>query len=196
MRIISGFFVYKAYITYKTHFTQEGVDISMYGYKLFNISYESFLNTKGKYYYDKIAKKIQKESDLISLFIAVFVDSPDIWIGDIWDNINQYIELKNERESRIDNMSYLFKKDCIYLIDSGMSFDDTTGEFILSSFMKSDIELETFIILKKIFRFELDNVTAYDYFYRGKYEKYEFLLNINIEKYKIILKEVVMNSGD
>ena len=196
MRIISGFFVYKAYVTYKAHFNQKGSDISKYNFNIFNISYETFLNTKGHHYYDNIAKKIQKESDIINLLISAFLDEPSVWIGDIWLNIHHYIDLKEVRENRIANMAYVFRRDCIYLLDSGMIFDDGLGEFVLDIFLQSNIELETFIIFRKIFEFNLDKVINYNYLYKGKYEKYEFLLNINKEKYKLILQEAIMNFRD
>lgn len=196
MQIISGFFVYKVYVTYKAHFTQKGSDISKYNFRIFNMPYESFLKTKGQHYYDRIATKIKTENDVISLFIAAFMDNPDVWIGDIYLNLAHYMDLKNTRESRIDNISYLFKKDCINLLNDGMTFDDTLGRFIFNRLMESNIEIETFIIFKKIFNLKLDNLPLYDYIYKGKYEKYEFLLKVNTKNYKIILEEIIMTFRD
>ena len=196
MKIISGFFVYKAYVTYKSHFNQTSSDISKYEFNLFDISYDTFLKTKGIHYYDKLAKMIQKEKDLISLLIAVFMDNPNTWIGDIYMNYRYYIEKKEERENRISNIHYTFKSECIRLIEDGMKFDNTLGEYLLDKFIKSDITLETFIILKKIFNITLDNNINYDYLYKGKYYKYELLLRVDIEKYKNILKEAIMTSRD
>ena len=196
MNIISGFFVYKVYISYKSHFTQPSADISKYGFNLFNIPYETFLKTKGHMYYDKIAKIMKKENEVVSLFISAFLDNPSVWIGDICLNINHYIELKNKREGRILNLPYLFRKDCKYMLERGMVFDNTIAEFVYEEFMMSNIELETFIIFKKIFNFSLDNNVTYDYIYKGKYEKYEFLIKIDENKYKKILEEAIMLMRD
>jgi hypothetical protein len=154
------------------------------------------LNARGQHFYDKIAKKLQKEKEIVNLFISAFIDNPEIWIGDIWLNLPYYIELKEERENRLANISYLFKKDCINIIDKGLKFNSDMGNFIFNEFMQSNIELETFIIFKKMFKFSIDNNVTYDYIYRVKYEKYEFLLNIDAEKYKSILKEVIMSFRD
>ena len=89
MKIVSGFFVYKVYITYKAHFSTS-TDISKYNFRLFNISYETFINTNGKKYYDKIAKKFKTEQNVISLFVSAFVDDANLWIGDISNNISYY----------------------------------------------------------------------------------------------------------
>lgn len=196
MKIVSGFFVYKLYVTYKAHFNQKGSDISKYNFNAFNIPYDTFLNTKGHYFYDRIAKRLQKESEVVSLLISAFVDDPDVWIGDIWNNISDYIELKDIRESVIANMSYIFKKDCIYLLENGMTFDSNMGLFVLDKFLESNIELETFFIFKKIFNFSLDGNTNYDYLYKGKYDKYECLVNINTEKYKKLLEDILMTFRD
>ena len=196
MKIVSGFFVYRVYITYKAHFSSSKFDINTYNYNLFNPSYSTFLTTKGIHYYDYLAKKIRTEKNVVSLFIAAFMDDPNVWIGDIYTDLEHYLDLKEIRESRIDNMSYIFKQNCVYLLEQGMRFNDKMGTFVLYRFLESNIEVETFIILKKIFIFNLDNNTNYDYLYRGKYEKYEFLLRIDTEKYKKILKEIVMTFRD
>ena len=82
------------------------------------------------------------------------------------------------------------------MIDKGLKFSPDMGDFVFNEFMQSNIELETFIIFKKIFNFSIDKNVTYDYIYKCKYEKYEFLLNIDTEKYKLILKEVIMSFRD
>jgi len=196
MKIVSGFFVYKVYVTYKAHFNQPNADISKYNYALFNVEYTSFLNTKGQYYYDKLAKRIQKESELVSLFISAFLNNPNTWIGDIVMDLSFYIELKEARESRIANLNYLFRKDCINMIVKGLKFDNGIDEFVFKEFMDSNIELETFIIFKQMFDFNLDNNITYDYTYKGKYLKYEYLLKVNLKKYKLLLREALMSFRD
>lgn len=196
MKIVSGFFVYRVYITYKAHFSASNSDISKYGYRLFNPSYDTFLDTKGHSYYDKIAKLFKTEMEVTNLLISAFLDDPDVWIGTICLDIEKYRELKEKREALIQNMPYVFAKDCKYLFLAGMKFDKTLGEFVFNELMQSAIELETFIILKKIFKFNIDNNTTYDYIYRIKYTKYENLLRVDVDKYKSILKEVVMQNRD
>lgn len=196
MKIVSGFFVYRVYISYKAHFSASNTDLSKYRFRLFNPSYDAFLNTNGHSYYDKIAKLLKTEKEVTNLFISAFLDDPDIWIGSICLELDKYLDLKEQREHLIQNMSYVFAKDCKYLLTSGMKFNDALGDFAFEAVMSSSIELETFIILKKIFNFTIDNNTTYDYIYRLQYMKYEFLLNVDVEKYKLILKEAVMQNRD
>jgi hypothetical protein len=96
------------------------------------------------------------------------------------------------RLSRIENMEYVFKKDVAYLLEKGMKFDKTLGEFVLNAFVSSKISLESFIIMRRIFGFVLDGIPNYTYIYQDKYEKYELLVSVNVEKYKKILEEAIM----
>ena len=194
MRIVSGFYVYRAYISYKSHFNQKGSDISKYNFNLFKVSYTSFLNTKGQNFYDKIAKRLQKEPEVINVFISAFMTDSSLWIGDICNELSYYIELNENRQNRINNMAYIFRRDCITLLNAGLKFDTSLGILAFNKFISSEIELESFIIFKKIFNFNLDNNKEYCYFYRDKYLKYECLLNVDIEKYKQTLKECVLSN--
>lgn len=196
MKIVSAFYVYRLYITFKAHFSQETTDISKYGFRPFKISYDTFIETRGIEYYERIAKRMKKEKDVVGLFISAFIEDPNTWIGTIADDMPRYIDLKEIRDSRLDNIKYLFQKNMLYLLDSGMKFDGSMGQFCLYRFLESNIELETFIILRKIFNFTLDNTPNYDYLYKGKYEKYEMLLNVDTEKYKKLIEEIIMSNRD
>ena len=196
MKIVSGFFVYRVYISYKAHFSASTADISKYEFGLFKPSYDAFISTKGHFYYDRIAKLLKTESEFTILFISAFLYDPDVWIGDVYMDLDKYKDLKTAREDLLQDMHYIFAKDCKHLMSTGMKFNKDLGEFVFDKLMSSSTELETFIILKKIFKFNLDNNSTYDYIYRIKYTKYEYLLKIDIDKYKSILKEVIMQSKD
>jgi len=196
MKIISGFFVYRVYISYKAHFSSTKTDISKYKFKLFNPPYEQFMNTKGHSFFDKIAKRMKTEKEVTTLFIAAFLEDPDIWIGTVCMDLPKYIDLKEKREAILQDMPYRFAKDCKTLLEAGLRFNDTMGNFVFSKFMDGSISLESFIVMKKIFKFDIDNNPTYDYIYEVKYYKYELLLEVNIKKYKQILQEVIMQLRD
>ena len=190
MKIISPHNVYRTYVTYRSHFNNQGTDISKYNFRLFKIGYDKFLETRGIGYYDKLAKKTKTEKNTINLFITAFMNEPSIWIGEIVQEYRYYNDLTEKRLAKIDDMPYLFRKDCLYLLENGMKFDNNLDIFVFRKFMESEIELETFFIFKKIFNFKLDNNIDYDYSYR-RYEKYEKIFKIDTEKYKLILKKSV-----
>jgi len=192
MKIVSGFYVYKAYTTYKAHFSSSNTDISKYNYQLFNVPYDRFVNVKGKQFYDKIAKILQTEEEVIHLFIAAFLHDPELWIGTIANDLHKYIDMKKELQSKYANMPYIFAKDCTFLLKEGMKFTPEMGEFCFNALMKSAIEIETFLILRKIFGLKVDNSSTYDYIYGVRFKKYELLFRVNENKYKSILQEVIM----
>lgn len=193
---ITGYHVYRVYLTYKTHFNSKAYSVDKYNFHLMKPEYENFLETKGKHYYDKIAEVCKKDSVLIPLFIAAFMEDSTLWIGEIATNLSHYMDLKTKWEGKLANLSYLFRKDCLYLVERGLKFDDKLGEFVFNEWLNCNITVETFIIFKKIFGFTLDNNIAYDYSYRSKYVKYECLLLIDKDKYKQILKEAIMSNRD
>lgn len=191
---ITGFHVYRIYLSYKTHFNSKAYSIDDYKFKLLNPSYETFLEIKGKGYYDALAERLKKESVVINLFIASFMSDSSLWIGDIVNDLSHYMDLKTVWEGKIANLSYTFKKECISLLERGMVFDKYVGKFLFKEFLAGNVSLENFIIFKKMFQFTLDKDINYDYTYGLKYEKYEKLLNIDLDKFKLILKEAIMNS--
>jgi hypothetical protein len=197
MKIISGFFVYQYYVLYKAHFSDINIDITKYnGPFRKKITYDTFIKNKNQHYYDSVAIKIKEKEKLKHLLIVAFVKDPYTWIGEINDDFMHLNQLREEWEGKIANMQYLFKKDCINMFDNGLKFDQDFGTNVFKSFNDGNIELETFIILRKIFNFSLDGIFEYDYLYKDKYLNYEQILNVDENKYKQILKEVIMTLRD
>lgn len=193
---ISGYHVYRIYLTYKTHFNSKAYSLDKYNFHLLKPSYESFLDIKGQHYYDILAEKCKKEDFISNLFIAAFMDDATLWIGDIVNNYSHYIDLKTIWEGRLANLGYTFKQECLYLLEKGMKFDDKMGEFVFQEWLNAKLTLETFIILKKMFHFSFDSNIAYDYSFGSKYEKYECLLKIDKDKYRKLLEEAIMSNRD
>ncbi len=189
--------MYRLFLTYKMHFNpNKKTSLDRYNFKPINVSYETFLKFKGKSHCDRISKRLRKEEAVKNTFIASFLKYHTINIFQIADDISHFIELKNKWESHIANFPYLFRKDCIFLMDSGLTFDSGLGEFVFNHFMKSNIELETFIVMDKLFKFSLDSNVEYCYIYVGRYLQYQRLLQIDLLKYRKILEETVKNIRD
>jgi hypothetical protein len=162
MKIASGFFVYKTYITYKAHFSAR-TDVSKYNYKNFRVSYPSYIDTKGRHYYIWLAGRLKKKPLIVNFFITAFLINKDWWIGEIADEYEEILSETHKRLSRIENMTYTFRKDATFLFESGMKFNGTLGSFVLNAFLANKISLETFIIFRRIFNFNLDNDPNYIY---------------------------------
>jgi len=191
MKIISGFRVYRFYITLKAHF-QGKADITAFDYNPFRFTYATYLDNKGLNYFEWLATKLRDDSTTINFFITAFLLDNTHTIYSICDDYETIREKMEIRLGKIEKMAYHFKKDCKYLIDAGWKFDKDMGNFLLNQFLSSNIELETFIILRKMFNFSLDGLPDYEYIYRDMYERYELFFSIDMEKYKTILEEAIM----
>ena len=189
--IITGYYAYRIYLTLKAHFSQDHFNINKYDFNYLTPSYETFLKTSGIKFYDILAKNVRTEKRLVNILICAFLDDPNIWIKQIVDKYSELVEITDEWESKINNLPYIFEQDCYYLMEHGLKFDSSLGEFIFSEFCNGNINVETFIIFKKIFIFSLDNNINFEYIYKDKYTKYELLLKFDLSKYKEILEGVV-----
>ena len=189
--VITGYYTYRIFLSMKAHFNQEHFDINEYEFNYLKPPYETFLKTKGMDFYDILAKKVKTENQLVNILICAFIRDPSTWIKDIIDNYSEYKKRSDEWEGKIKNFPYLFEQDCYYLMEKGLKFDKTMGDFILNEYCSSNINVETFIIFKKIFVFSLDNNLNFEYIYKHKYSKYELLLKFDLTKYKEILEGVV-----
>lgn len=188
---ITGYYTYRIFITLKAHFNQKNFDINKYDFNYLKPSYDTFLKTKGIKFYDSLAKKAVSEKRLVNILICAFVNDPTTWIKDIVNNFNTFNENAIEWENKINNFPYIFEQDCYLLMEKGLKFDSSLGDFVFSEFCNGNISVESFIIFKKIFIFSLDNNINFEYIYKDKYSKYELLLKFDLSKYKNILEGVI-----
>lgn len=188
--LITGYYAYRIFLTIKSHFNNKNYNLSDYEFNYIKPKYETFLKSN-TIFYDILAKKSKTEKELVNILICAFMKNPTIWIKDIIDDYTYYRDLKNSWESKINNFPYLFKHDIAFLLENGMSFDISIGSFVFDKLISHKIELETFIILKGIFNFCLDNDDNYKYLYPNKYVKYECILQFDLNKYKKMLEEII-----
>jgi hypothetical protein len=150
------FEAYTVYVAMKMHFNGN------YDYKKYNgkirSKQESFRKRSDKYHFIKISKKYNKD-EFEKLLIANFIEKPNLWIGDLFDDecIDKYIRMKGRHESITHN----FESDCQrlydYITDNDLNFKDlfdvSDGQhpIILKKFLHGEICIESFLILDHIF---------------------------------------------
>lgn len=191
---------YKTYISLKNHFTQTNYDFLKYNGKV-KASEKSFYKRKDRFWFEKLSR--QKDDDeIISFFVANFSlsDNPDkLWIGELIKSGNDNF-LKWQK--KIQSLSYNFKEEIesIFLdkeFDSFFALKNRSHPKILKLYLSKEISLETLIILdsilgyKKSFDRNIDDPIWNSV--SMKMEKYSPFLNIDIVKYKNMLKTVVLN---
>ena len=198
---MNSYEAYQKYVGIKLHFQQDKYDYIKYN-KSVKTSKQKFLLRKDKYFFDKICK-IYNDKEFESLLISNFLKKSDLWVGDLltdscrqnfqdWKKINQSLE-------------YIFKQDLIIIQDHMLSenlqfnelFTKKVGNWtpIVNLSYGKIIHIETFIIMNKILSFfnKMDKIIDDELIwtsYKKNCLKYSSFIDIDIKKYKKIMKNI------
>ena len=195
---VSPFDCYKTYLAMKNHFTKESYDYVKYGGRS-RASVASFNKRRDRYFFERMSRK-KDDDEIIQYFIANFISSEDpgkVWIGEIIQNGETNFK---EWQKRNQSLSYLFGNEVegILTRDNFDSYFHTEGQHpkILKAYLRNQISIETLIILDKILGFvkrfdkKLDDPIWSTVSLKMK--KYGAFLNIDVLRYRKILKEKVL----
>ena len=193
------FDAYRCYLSLKNHFTKYHYDYHKYRGKT-RATVQAFYKRKDRFWFEKFARsKNDKEGE--ECFVSNFIYSTDpatMWIGEmIKEGEGRYTEWKK----KVQSLSYIFKEETENIFEKQKvddAFDCSKGHPpILKSYLGGDTSLETMVICDIIFGYGKDfdkrlNDPVWETVSR-KVKKYKPFLNINVPRYKKILKEVVIN---
>lgn len=194
---MTPFDAYKTYLALKNHFSKPKYDYFKYAGKS-RASADSFNKRKDKYWFERISRQ-KDDEEIKNFFLSNFValDNPQaVWIGQLMregeDAYQQWVK-------RQQSLKYLFTQESQDLL-SECNLDEVLDvskqhPVILKKFLSGKISVETFTIYDKIFLFRnnfdkklLDPVWE---IVSLKIQKYSPFLNIDIQDYKKILRNVV-----
>ena len=193
------FDAYRCYLSLKNHFTKDHYDYHKYRGKT-RATVQAFYKRKDRFWFEKFARQ-KNDKEVEEFFVSNFIYSTDpatMWIGEmIKEGEGRYQEWKKKTQS----LSYIFKEEVENVFENQKVddvFDCTKGHPpILKSYLGGDTSLETMVICDIIFGYGKDfdkrlNDPVWETVSR-KIKKYKPFLNINVPRYKKILKEVVIN---
>ncbi len=193
-----AFDAYKCYLAMKNHFTKDNYDYQKYHGKV-RATNQAFYKRKDRFWFVKFARQ-KKDREVEEFFVSNFIYSTDpgtMWIGEmIKEGEGRYTAWKKH----IQSLSYVFKSDVETLFDGykvDEVFDCSKGHpLILKSYLGKKTSLETLVICDRIlgYRKDLDkklNDPVWETVSR-KIKKYSPFLNIDVPRYKKILKEIVL----
>ena len=195
---VTPFECYKTYVAMKRHFTKDKYDYFKYGGKS-RASATSFKGRKDRYFFERMSRK-KSDEQIVQYFISNFVSTEDpskVWIGEIIQNGETNFQ---DWQKRNQSLAYVFG-DEIERVFKGSSFDsyfDGNGQHpkILKEYLKGEISIETLVILDKILgyveRFDKKILDPIWGAVSLKIKKYKPFLNIDVPRYKKILKEKVL----
>ena len=192
---------YRCYLALKNHFTKDKYDYHKYRGKV-RATNQAFYKRKDRFWFEKFARQ-KKDKEVEEFFVSNFIYSTDpgtMWIGEmIKDGEGRYTEWKK----KVQSLSYVFREEIDSLFDDKKVddvFDCSKGHPpILKSYLGGDISIETMVICNEVFGYVKDfdkrlNDPVWETVSR-KIKKYSPFLNIDIFRYKKILKEVVIHGS-
>ena len=196
---VTPFETYQTYLSMKSHFTNKRYDFFKYGGKS-RATMTSFNKRKDKYWFEKTSRKYS-DQEITDFLLSNFVttETPqNLWIGEI---INSGERTYADWMRRQQSLTYLFKEQSKKLLSEKELeevFNCSKGHPpILKKYLGGEISLETLVIFEKIFSFgKKFNRKLKDPVWETvsrKIRKYSPFLNIDVFRYKKILKEVVIH---
>lgn len=185
---MNGYQAYQIYNALRLHYTSSTYNAYTYNFKT-NVSINSFEKRRDKYFFHRLAKKHDIDS-IKDFYHANFIEGKK-WIGDMEERCY------NERQSRLESLTYRFKTDINKLSDYGFNELCTCREGqneLLNRLDRGDINIETVAIIDKLVNFINPLLPLLNDPLHMKKEKAmmvmkykESLVNINREKIKNIL---------
>ena len=192
------FDAYRCYLSLKNHFTQDHYDFHKKEGRS-RVTKQTFYKRKDRFWFERFARQ-KNDKEVVDFFVSNFVSTTDpakMYIREmIQTGENRYIDWKKRTQS----LAYTFKEESEYLFkENSMDkvFDCSQGHpIVLKKFLGGNISLETLVIYDRILGYGKDfdkklKDPVWETVSR-RVRKYTPFLNIDVFRYKKILKEVVI----
>lgn len=192
------FDAYKQYLSLKNHFTKEKYDYHKYCGKS-RATVQSFYKRKDRFWFEKLSRN-KNDKEVIEFFISNFITCTDpskLWIGEM---IREGEDRYSSWKKRTQSLAYVFKEEMEKILvdtDLDSAFQTSNGHpLILKKYLSGQISIETLVICDKILGYRIDyDKKLTDPVWETvsmRMRKYSPFLNIDVFRYKKILKEVVL----
>ena len=189
---------YRCYLALKNHFTKDHYDYHKYRGKT-RATHQAFYKRKDRFWFEKFSRQ-KNDKEVVEFFVSNFIYSTDpgtMWIGEmIKEGEGRY----QEWQKKVQSLTYIFKEEVNTLLEGGKIdeiFDCSKGHpLILKSYLSGNTSLETMVICDRILEYRKDwdkklNDPVWETVSR-KIKKYSPFLNIDVPRYKKILKDLVL----
>ena len=195
---MTPFEVYTTYLAFKNHFSKQNYDYFKYCGRS-RASLQSFYKRKDRFFFERMSRQ-KNDDEIKAYFVANFTECDDperLWIGEI---IRSGEDIYNNWLKKSQSLSYMFKEQCEIFISKD-NFNDLffckkgNHPELLKRYLQKSISLETLVILNMILHYVKDfDKKMSDPVWETvslKIRKYEPFLNIDVEKYRKIIKEII-----
>lgn len=195
---MSPFQCYTTFLAVKQHFTRPSYDVIKYNWKV-KASLESFHKRTDRYFYERLSRK-KNDQEIKEFFISNFVTSENphrVYIPELMkDGEDVYLNWLKRNQS----LSYNFKNEVSsllseYNLNDVLRCKNSQHSILIRKYLQKYLSIETLVIFEKLLHY----VRNYDKVLddplwdalRLKVTKYDSLLNIDINKYSKIIKEII-----
>ena len=192
------FDAYRCYLSLKNHFTKDHYDYYKNEGRT-RVKKETFYKRKDRFWFERFARQ-KNDKEVVDFFVSNFVSTTDpakMYIREmIQTGEDRYIDWKK----KVESLSYVFKEESEDLFQKNEVdevFDCSQGHpIVLKKFLGGNISLETLVIYDRILGYGKDfdkklKDPVWETVSR-RVRKYTPFLNIDVFRYKKILKEVVI----
>lgn len=190
---------FKQYLALKRHFTSDNYDYHKYNGKI-KSSVETFHKRKDRLFFEKLSRQ-KKDEEIVDFFVSNFTSSTDpssLWIGDIIKNGNDtYLEWQKRNQS----LSYFFEQDLKNVFEGNnfldyLKVENSKHPKLVKEYLSGNLLLETIVILDQMinYRTKFDGKLSDPVWglVSNKIKKYSPFLKIDLNKYKDILRKVLL----
>lgn len=188
---MNGFECYTLYHALRLHFINDNYDYFYYNGKT-QVSQNTYLTHKNKYFFEKMSKKYNDE--IPGFYLSNLIENPKVWIFDLTTSESHDIYL--EWKKRTQSLSYVFENDIDTLFKKSninkLIEVNSSYPLMLKSTLRKEISIETLIISNSILRFFkvwekgiTDDIIWSDF--RRKCLKYSPFIKFDTKKFKSIL---------
>jgi hypothetical protein len=190
---------FKQYLALKRHFTSDNYDYHKYNGKI-KSSVETFHKRKDRLFFEKLSRQ-KKDEEIVDFFVSNFTSSTDpssLWIGDIIKNGNDtYLEWQKRNQS----LSYFFEQDLKNVFEGNnfldyLKVENNKHPKLVKEYLSGNLLLETIVILDQMinYRTKFDGKLSDPVWglVSNKIKKYSPFLKIDLNKYKDILRKVLL----
>ena len=196
---MNGYDLYGLYQAIKLHFTSETYNFFQYDGKT-RVSIDAFQKRRDKFLFHRLARKY-RDDEMVPFLVANFVSSDNNWTKSLLEEEAE--ETYRDWKRRTDSMSKLYEDDlrkiCPEPKEFNKLFEVKDGQLpkLLVALLQKEVTIETLVILNNIFRFIpiWDKKISDDIIYpkiSRKVRKYGAFLNVNVDKYKLLTKKVLL----
>ncbi len=197
---VEPFETYKTYIALKTHFTKNAYDYIQTRSQRIRAKEETFYKRRDRHYFERLSRQ-HNDKEIVDLFVAHFATDEDPQNVYVANMIKHGEKTYTEWKKKIQSLTYTFTEESHKLFDTQKVddiFDCSKGHpLLLKSYLRGDISLESMVIYDRILSYRVNfdkQISEHDPVWgmvSMKIKKYAPFLNIDVFRYKKILKEIV-----